>query len=368
MRRDTVFCHLVHFRGADLDFKRDTIAANNRGVQRLVAVGLGRGNIVLKSSRNGLIQVMHIAQNVIAVGHGVYDDAHGADVVDFIHGLVLGVHLAINRVDMLDACRDIMTDTGLVELERDALLDVIEEILVSLGLLFQSVHNFLIANRVKDTQTQVFQLPLDAAHAQSVRDGRVDLHGFECLVALLALGQILESACIVQAVGQLDEDNADVLGHRHEHFTQIFKLLLLLGIAQHTQSGNAVYQLGNRSAELILNFAIAERGVLDAVVQQAGTDRVGIQPHLHDDFSHRDRMDDVGFAVAALLTFMRLCRALIGGTDLLDIGRGVLLFHPLDQKINPVFHRSAHNFDTSFILKSHCPASYCSPCSWIAGS
>ena len=53
--------------------------------------------------------------------------------------------------------------------------------------------------------------PFDTAHTQPVRDRRIDLHGFERLVALLALGQELEGTGIVQSVSQLDEDNADIL-------------------------------------------------------------------------------------------------------------------------------------------------------------
>ena len=206
----------------------------------------------------------------------------------------------------------------------------------------------MIADGVQNAQAQVLQLPLDAAHAQAVGDGRVDLHGLKRLIALLALGQVLEGARIVQAVGQLDEDDADILGHGHEHLAQVLKLFLLFGVAQHTQSGDAVHQLGDRCAEFIFNLAVSKIGVLDAVMQQAGTDRVSIQAHLNDDLGHSDRMDDIGFAVAALLAFVCLGRAFISGANLFDVGRGVLLLHPLDQEIDPVFHRSAHNFDTSF--------------------
>ena len=66
-----------------------------------------------------------------------------------------------------------------------------------------------------------------------MRDRRVNLHGFQRLVALLALGQELEGTGIVQSVGQLDQDNADILRHGEEHLAQVLELLLLLGVAQH---------------------------------------------------------------------------------------------------------------------------------------
>ena len=149
------------------------------------------------------------------------------------------------------------------------------------------------------------------------------------LSLLLALRQELERARVVQAVGQLDEDDADVLRHREEHLAQILELLLLFGVAQHTQSGDAVHQLSDRGAELVLDLLIAKLGVLDAVVQQRRADGVRIQTHLDDDLRHRDRVDDIRLAVAALLPLMRLGGALIGGANFLDVGLRVLLLHTL---------------------------------------
>ena len=156
----------------------------------------------------------------------------------------------------------------------------------------------------------------------------------------------------MQAVGQLDQDNADVLGHGHEHFAQVLKLLLLLGITQHAQAGDAVHQLGDRCAELVLDLLIAELGVLNAVVQQRGADRIRVQPHLDHDLCDRYRVDDVRLAVFALLSLMRLGGALIGRTNFPDIGLRVLLLHSLEQKIQFVLH-------TSFPHSDH-PAMLCS--------
>ena len=73
---------------------------------------------------------------------------------------------------------------------------------------------------------------------------------------------------------------------------------------------------------IIFNLAVSKIGVLDAVMQQAGTDRVSIQAHLNDDLGHSDRMDDIGFAVAALLAFVCLGRAFISGANLLTLAEG----------------------------------------------
>ena len=187
---------------------------------------------------------------------------------------------------MLDARGDRVFDVRFLELGADALLNALEELLVLFALGFQALDDLIVADRVEHLEAQVLEFPLDAAHAQTVRDGRVNLHRLERLVALLALGQVLEGARVMQAVGQLDQDDADILGHGHEHFAQVLKLLLLLGITQHAQAGDAVHQLGDRRAELVLDLLIAELGVLNAVVQQRGADRIRVQPHLDHDLGH----------------------------------------------------------------------------------
>ena len=85
---------------------------------------------------------------------------------------------------------------------------------------------------------------LDALHAQAVGDGRVDLHGFQGLLLLLAGALVLHGAHVVQPVADFDEDHPDVLGHGHEHLAQVLHLLLFLGDILHPrQLGDPLHQL-----------------------------------------------------------------------------------------------------------------------------
>ena len=172
-----------------------------------------------------------------------------------------------------------------------------------------------------------------------MRDRRVNLHGFQRLVALLALGQELEGTGIVQSVSQLDEDNADILRHGEEHLAQVLELLLLLGVAQHAQSGYAVHQLRDRRAEFVFDLLVAELGVLNAVMQQRCTNGIRIQPHLHNDLGDSDRMNDIRLTVAALLSLMCLGRTFVCRANLLDIRLRVLFLYAFDQKIQFRLHR-----------------------------
>ena len=75
-------------------------------MQRLVHVGLGRGDIVLEPAGNGAEQIMDVAEHVIAVGDVVYDHTECVEIVPLVDGLVLRAHFAVNGVGVLDAAVD----------------------------------------------------------------------------------------------------------------------------------------------------------------------------------------------------------------------------------------------------------------------
>ena len=61
-----------------------------------------------------------------------------------------------------------------------------------------------------------------------MRQRRIDLHGFECGNAAFAVLLGTEGAHIVQAVAELDKDNAYVFCHSKQHLTQVFDMSLFL--------------------------------------------------------------------------------------------------------------------------------------------
>ena len=90
----------MHFLGSDLEFNRSFRAVDRR-MDGLVAIGLPVGNIVLKTPRHRLPELMDVTQHGIDIAWGIQDTADGNQIIDFIKAFLFILHLAIDRVDML---------------------------------------------------------------------------------------------------------------------------------------------------------------------------------------------------------------------------------------------------------------------------
>ncbi len=102
-----------------------------------------------------------------------------------------------------------------------------------------------------------------------------------------------DRAHVVQAVGELDEDDPDVRGHRHHHLAVVLRLRLVARLeGQPGQLGDAIDQAGDLVAERLAHLLERRGGVLDRVVQQRRAQRLGVEAHAGADLGHADGMDD----------------------------------------------------------------------------
>ena len=295
----------MHLPRADLHLEGDTGVADDGGVEGLIQVGLGGGDVVLEPARHRVVHIVDEPQHVVALPHIVHDDAEGAQVEDLSQRLLLGEHFAVNRVDVLDPAGDGAVDALLLQPVLDVYLGGHHELLVPLFLLGQGVLNLLIADGVQVFQGQVLQLPLDALHTQPVSDGGVDLQGLPGLFPLFLRRLILHRAHIVQPVAELDQDDPDVLAHGHEHLAQILHLLLFHGhVVDSRQLGDPLHQIGDGGGELPADVLVGALGVLNAVVEQSGTEGVRVQLQVGHDVGYRQRVGDVGGTILSGLSLM----------------------------------------------------------------
>ena len=164
--------------------------------------------------------------------------------------------------------------------------------------------------RVQRLEREVLELPLEGVDTEPVRERRVDLERLARLLHLLLLAEVLDRAQVVEAVGELDQDHADVLGHRDDQLPVVLGLGVLAALELDPgQLGDAVDELGDLVAELVLDRLQVGVGVLDDVVEQRGGDRRLVQPQLGEDLRDAERVVDELLAGAALLALVRACAA-----------------------------------------------------------
>ena len=97
---------------------------------------------------------------------------------------------------------------------------------------------------------EVLQLAVGMVEADAVGELGVDFQRFagDAAAAVGLFG--IQRAHIVQAVGELDDDDADVFGHRHDELAEAFGLMLGLAVVfEFFQLGEAVHHIGNGLAE-----------------------------------------------------------------------------------------------------------------------
>ena len=315
--------HRVHGLGAHLELHRRAQRADQRGVQRLVAVGLGDGDEVLEAPRHRLVQLVQHAQREVTLGLRRHDDAEAEDIADLREAGVLLAHLAVDRIDGLLAAADLDLDLGggkgLLDVAAHALDDVAAVAARALHRLGQRA----VAPRVQVLEGQLLQLAVDLVQAQPVRDRRIDVERLAGDALALVGRHRLHRAHVVQPVGQLDQDDAHVARHRQQHLAEGLGLAFLAGVElQLVQLGQAVHQLGGGRAEALDQLGLGDALVLDRVVHQRGHDGLHVELPVGAQAGHRDRVRDVGLAAGAELAEVRLVGELEGLEHLLVLGLG----------------------------------------------
>src|SRR5436190_10062689 len=115
--------------------------------------------------------------------------------------------------------------------------------------------DFRVRIRLEMLECEVFELAADFAHPEAVRDGGID---FDRLPrdALATLGaDVAERAHVVDAIGELDHDHANVFDHREKHFAEALGLPLLSAKnVEFGELGESVDAARDFIAELLANL------------------------------------------------------------------------------------------------------------------
>ena len=319
VRSDPRLGALVHLAGPDLHLDRLSLRSDDCCVQGLVQVELRGGDEVLEAPHNRRPDRVDRTKSGVAVLLGPDDHPHSDQIVDVVELLATKHHLLVDAPHVLGAPSHLRLDPHLREPCSELLLDL-SEVDLTLGRPGRDhVVDLGVALRVQRGETQVLELLLEFAHAEPVSQGRVDVHRLPRRLLLLLSGERCDRPHVVQAIGELDDQDSNVVGHRDEHLADRCRLLRFLGVEMNpVKLGHTVDQRRDLWTEPLREVVKRQVGVLHGVVQERRHDGGLVQPEVGDDGRHRQRVGDVRLARAAGLALVRTLGDLISADNLVE--------------------------------------------------
>ena len=297
----------VHLARPDLDLERLPLGPDHRRVQRPVAVELRHGDEVLEAAGHRLPERVDEPEGAVAVARALLagalgDDPHRREVVDLVELAALAHHLVVDRIGVLRAAGDVGGDVRLLEL---ALEDARSRLHVLLAVASALGHHRLdlrVLPRVEPLEREVLELPLDRVDAEPVRDRRIDVERLLRLLELLLPAEVLDRPHVVEAVGELDEDDARVLRHRDDHLAVVLDLRVLAARElDASQLRDTLDEPRDLVPELVLDVRDVAARVLDDIVEQRCRQRLLVEMERREDLRGAPRVPDEVLTGAAAL-------------------------------------------------------------------
>ena len=323
---DADLAHLVHLLGPDLDLQRLAVERDDRRVERLVEVVLRDGDVVVELARDRPPQRVHDAECRVTVAHVLDEQADGVDVVDLAELRALALHLLPDAVDVFRAALQVGFDAGLRQPRPELGDRPVDVALAALAARVEQLRQLAEALGVERLEREVLEFPLHLPDAEALRERRVDLEGLAGDALLLLGRQAVQRAHVVEAVGELDQDDPDVLGHREQHLADVLGLLLLVAVGTELrQLRDTIHELGDLCPEALLDVGQAVLGVLGDIVEQGRLDGDGFDAEVGEDLGARDRVGDVQLTGRPKLAGVSVDRERERFLDLREVRVGVVL-------------------------------------------
>ncbi len=184
---------------------------------------------------------------------------------------------------------------------------------------------------------KLLQLVAHALHAHAAGERRIDVQRLLRDARALFRRHEMQRAHIVQAIGELDEQHAHVLGDGEQ---QLAEILAPARPASRRDRASSILVRPSTSAadiraEQPVDFLARRARVLDRVMQHGGDDRRIVELEIGQDRGDFERMRKIRVAGGALLRAMRLHRIDIGAVEQILVGLRIIPPHPLDEFILP---------------------------------
>ena len=186
-------------------------------------------------------------------------------------------------------------------------------------------------------EREILELPLERVDAEAVRERRVDLERLARLLQLRLLAEVLDRAQVVQAVGELDQDHADVLRHRDDQLAVVLGLRVLAALELDArQLRDALDELRDLVAELGPDLVDLVVRVLDDVVEERRRERRLVELQAGEDLRGAPRVVDELLARLAHLAVVRVGGVLEGPRQELAVDVRLVRLDLGDQLVDEV--------------------------------
>ena len=322
VRRDAFLCQVVHRLGANLQLEGRSVRSDQRRVQGLVTVRLRDGDVVLELPRHRFVEAVQHPERDIA-GRLVGDQHTKAVDVEHLRKRESFLeHLAVDRVQALLAAEGARVDTRVVQPAVDAVENARQDFAPVAACRLQCTRKNPGAHREDELEREILQLVVKLVEPQPVGDRRVDLERLAGDAAPFLRPHGSHGLQIVVAIGEFDQDHAQVARHRHQHLAEVLCLRFLGRLElELVELRQAVDEIGNRLAEALGDGALADRRVLHHVVQQGGDHPFDVHLPFGNLAGNGQRVGDVGLARLSHLAPMRRLAEAIGLADEFDLFR-----------------------------------------------
>jgi hypothetical protein len=138
----------------------------------------------------------------------------------------------------------------------------------------------------------------------------------------------------VQPVGELDENDTNVVRHRQHHLAEILRLLFLITPkCDFADLRHPIDQMHHILSELSFEFFRRCDRIFQGIVQQCCDDGGDICFERGQDSGDGDGMLNIRFSGKTTLTHVRLGRKFVGLPNEAEIGIGIIAFNPIQQLV-----------------------------------
>ena len=278
---------------------------------------------------------MDDAERRVAVLDRLGDDAQRDEVVDALEVDRLPLQLQVDAVEALDAAVEMDDrDLRVFELAADVARQHVDDLLGALPLVLDLGAKPLVGLRLEILERELLELVLDLAHAEPVGNRRVDVERLLRDLDAPLLRQVPERAHVVETVGELDEDDADVIHHRQQHLAEVLGLALLArGEGDGADLGDAFDHVGDLGPKQLRDALRRRQRVLDHVVEEAGRHRHDVELHLREKIGDLQRVDEIWLARVTDLSLVFQRGKDVRPPQKLEVGFGAVAPHFLEERL-----------------------------------